>query len=671
MNNYYYSEWDGSQEFEELDSDQLMDELGKQVFSYGNLTDALRAMQSFGINNQGRQMPNLNQLLQKLRQMKQDQLSRYNLDSMMDEIKQRLDNILDTERHGIQNKLDEAEEKARKGGGELISDIQDKLLKNVRDRAAQNLAKLDELPQDTGGRIKGLTDYDFMDDNARSQFNELLDMRKKQAMEQFGKDMVQQLKNMDPESLTRMRNMIESLNQMLEQRMRGEEPDFEGFMQQYGDFFGDNPPRSLDELIERLQRQIAQAQSLMDSLSPEIQQELQELMDSMLDNATKQEMAKMASYMERLFPSEYLQQRYPFSGDESVSYQEAMKLMETLQKMDDLEEQMEFARYDPAMDEIDNDLVKELMGEEAEKELEAARELIKLLEEAGYISKEDGRYELTPKGIRKIGHQALNNIFSQLKKDRSGEHNIHRTGMGNEFIEETKQYEFGDDFHIHIQKTVMNSLMREPSFPLKLSVDDFEVMKTEETTRSATVLILDKSLSMFMSGYFDSAKQVAVALESLIKTRFPKDSLYILTFASRAREIRERNLLFTVRGEQGTNYEDALKTARKLLSRQNCNNKEIIMITDGEPTAHLEGDLVYFGFPPSMRTLQKTMREVKACTSQRITINVFMFEHTSFLTPFITQMTKLNKGRVFFANPDNLGKYVMMDYLSNKFKNIG
>src|SRR4030042_1790812 len=318
MNNYYYSEWDGSQDHEELDSDQLMDELGKQVFRYGNLTDALRAMQRSGINKQGRQMPNLDQLLHKLRQMRQDQLSRYNLDSMMDEIKQKLDQILDTERQGIQKKLDEAEGKTKKGDGELAPDIQERLLKNIQDRAAQNLSKLDELPQDTGGRIKGLTDYDFMDEDARSQFNELLDMLKKRAMEQFGKDMVQRLKSMDADSLARMRNMIESLNQMMEQRMRGEEPDFDRFMQQFGDFFGDNPPRNLDELIERLQRQIAQAQSLMESLSPEIQQELQELMDSMLDNVTKQELARMASYMERLFPSDGLQQRYPFSGDESV-----------------------------------------------------------------------------------------------------------------------------------------------------------------------------------------------------------------------------------------------------------------------------------------------------------------------------------------------------------------
>ena len=585
--------------------------------------------------------------------------------------KEKLDQILDTERQGIQRKLNEAREKAERGDGELASDIQQRLLQNIQDRAAQNLAKLDELPQDTGGRIKGLTDYDFMDEDARNQFNELMDMLKKRAMEQFGKDLVQRLKSMDAESLANMRNMIESLNQMMEQRMRGEEPDFDGFMRQFGDFFGDNPPRNLDELMENLQKQIAQAQSLMDSLSPEIQQELQDLMDSMLDNVTKQELARMASYLERLFPSDRLPQRYPFSGEESVSYEEAMKLMKALQKMDTLEEQMEIARYDPAMDNIDNELVKELMGEEAEKELEAARELIKILEEAGYISKEDGRYELTPKGIRKIGQQALNNIFSQLKRDRNGGHNIHRTGMGNEFIEETKKYEFGDDFHIHIQKTVMNSLMREPAFPLKLSVEDFEVLKTEESTRSATVLMLDKSLSMFMNGFFESAKQVAVALENLIRTRFPKDSLYIVTFASRARQIKEKNLLFTIRGEQGTNYEDALRTARKLLSRQSCNNKEIIMVTDGEPTAHLEGDSVYFGFPPSFRTLQKTMREVKACTSQRITINTFMFEHASFLTPFITQMMRLNKGRVFFANPDNLGKYVMMDYLSNKFKNIG
>src|SRR4030043_566692 len=421
MDNNRYSEWDGSQNIFEPDTDALMQEVQRNLMYDGNLAEALRMMQRNGLPDRlGRRLPSLKDLIQRLRQRRQEHLGKYKLNSMMEDIRKRLDDIINIERQGIQSRRDEARKKAANGSPDLNPEIQEKLLKNLEERASQNMEKLEVLPKDVGGRIKDLNQYDFMDGEARRQFQELMDMLKRNAMSSYAKEMTQRLQNMDANSLAAMRHFMEAINQMLEARRRGEEPDFEGFMQQFGDFFGDNPPRNLDELIERLQRQIAQAQSLMESLSPEIQQELQELMDSMLDNVTKQELARMASYMERLFPSDGLQQRYPFSGDESVSYEEAMKLMESLQKVDDLEEQMEFARYDPAMDEIDNELVKELMGEEAEKELEAARELIKLLEEAGYISKEDGRFELTPKGIRKIGHQALNNIFSQLKKDRSG-----------------------------------------------------------------------------------------------------------------------------------------------------------------------------------------------------------------------------------------------------------
>ena len=341
--------------------------------------------------------------------------------------------------------------------------------------------------------------------------------------------------------------------------------------------------------------------------------------------------------------------------------------------MDTLEQQMKMAQYDPTLDDIDDELVKDVMGEEAEQELEAVREIARLLEEAGYISRTGDKYELTPKGIRKIGQQALDNIFSQLKKDRTGGHNIYRTGLGNERIKDTKKYEFGDDFHIHIQKTIMNSLMREPSLPpVKLDSQDFEVLRTEESTRSATVLMLDQSLSMFLNGYFEAAKQVAVAMDSLIKTRYPKDILHVVTFSRRAREIKGKDLLFTssAQREQGTNYQDALRLARKLLANQNCNNKEIILVSDGEPTAHLERDQVYFQYPPSLRTLQMTMREVQACTAQRIVINTFMFDDSPFFTSFVTLMARLNKGRVFFSDPDNLGKYILMDYLINKHKKI-
>ncbi|MDP2731443.1 MAG: VWA domain-containing protein [Dehalococcoidales bacterium] len=674
MGNFIYSEWDGSQELFDLDTDQIMDELGKHIFQHGNLSQALRALQRRGLNSQSRQMPSLDKLLERLRRMKQERLNQYNLDSVMDEIKQKLDKILDMERQGIQQKVDEVREKAESGDANLAPEVKQRLLKNIEDRAAQNREKLDSLPPDTPGRIKELTDYDFMDEEAREQFQELMDMLKKHAMEQFGKDLVQRLKNMDPAALAGMRNMIEALNQMMEQQMRGESPDFNGFMEQFGSFFGDNPPQNLEELVENLQNQIAQGQSLMNSLSPEARQELQKLLDSMLDDATKYELARMASYLERLYPSDELQRHYPFSGEESVSYDEAMKLMEALQKMERLEQQMKEAQYDPSMDSISDELVKEVMGEEAERELESLQEIARLLEEAGYISRRGDKYELTPKGMRKIGQQALSSIFSRLKEDRFGGHNINNIGPGGERIEETKKYEFGDDFHIHIQKTVMNSLKREAaSFPLKLDIEDFEILKAEETTRSATVLMLDRSLSMFMNGYFESAKQVAIALDSLIRTRFPKDVLHVLTFSRRAREVKGQELLFasSTWGEQGTNYQDALRLARKLLTNQNCSNKQIILVTDGEPTAHLEGDRVYFQYPPSLRTLQKTVGEVRACTAQRIVINTFMFEDSPFLTRFITQIARLNKGRIFFTSPTSLGKYVLMDYLSNKHRKIG
>ena len=513
-----------------------------------------------------------------------------------------------------------------------------------------------------------------MDEDARNKFQELMDRLKKHAMEQFGKDMVQQLKNMSPAAMANMRHMIEALNLMMEQRMRGEEPDFESFMEQFGNLFGDNPPQNLEELVANLQNQIAQAQSLMDSLSPEIRKELQDLLDAMLDDATSYELAKMASYLERLHPSDRMRRRYPFSGEESISYQEAMKLMEELQKMDRLDEQMRQAQLDPSLDSIDDELVREVMGEEAERELAAIRQITRLLEEAGYIRRQGDNYELTPKGIRKIGQEALDSIFSQLKKDRTGGHKINRTGLGSERIEETKKYEFGDDFHLHIQKTIMNSLLRQPSQPpIELDSQDFEVVKSEETTRSATVLILDQSLSMFLNGYFEAAKQVAMALDILISSRYPKDILRVVGLARRAGEIKQRDLLHLAyrRPSQGTNYQDAFRLARKLLAGQNCSNKEIILVTDGEPTAHCEGEEIFFQYPTSRRTLQMTLREVRACTTQGIVINTFMLDDSPFFTGFVTQMARLNKGRVFFTSPDNLGKYLLVDYLTKKNKRIG
>jgi len=674
MSIYRYSEWDGSQDLFDLDADELMDELGRNLMSYGDLSYALRLMQRGGIrDSQGRKLPGLQELLQRLRQRKQGQLEKYKLSSVIDEIRQRLDNILKTERQGIQRRLGEARQKAGESTGELSPEMQQRLLETVEDMAAQNLKKLDELPPDIGGRIRELVQYDFMDEEARRQFQELMDMLKRHAMESYGRDLVQKFKDVDAGTLARIRHLVEALNQMLEQRRRGQEPDFDRFMEQFGDYFGPQPPQNLDELMERLQSQIAQAQSLLDSLSPEDREALEDVLQSMLDEGTQYELAKLAANLEALYPSDRLRKQYPFSGEESISYTEALKLMEMLQKMDKLEAQLRDSQYSRSLDVVNEQLLRELLGDEAAEELERLRNIARILEEAGYIRWKDSRYELTPRGMRKIGQKALEDIFAQLRKDRVGGHNLSSRGAGGERIDETKKYEFGDDFQVHLQKTIMNSIYREPRRPpIKLSTDDFEVYRTEELTRSATVLMLDLSLSMPMRGNFEAAKRVTIALDGLIRSQYPKDSLYIVGFSSYARQIKKEDLAYMGWDEFDpyTNMQHGFYVARKLLAKERCTNKQIILVSDGEPTAHFEGGNIFFQVPPTLRTLQLTLREVRNCTQKSIVINTFMLESGRFLSAFVTQMARINKGRVFFTSADSLGQYLLVDYISNKKRRI-
>jgi len=669
MKTYRYSEWDDTQNIFEPDADELMEELERNLMYDGDLANALRMMQSRGLaDSLGRRLPSLQELLQRLRQRRKEHLDKYKLGSMLDDIRKRLDDIIKTEEKGIQGRLDEARRKAAAGNQELNREMQEKLLKNLEERASQSLKKLEDLPQDVGGRIKELSQYDFMDEEARRQFQELMDMLKRNAMSSFAREMTQRLQNMDANSLAAMRHFIEAVNQMLEARKRGEEPDFQGFMEQFGDFFGPNPPQNLDELIERLQNQIAQAQSLLESLSPADRQQLQELIDSMLDETTKYEMGKMMANLESLFPGWLEPQRYPFSGEESLSYTEALKLMEQLQKMDRLEGQFKDSRESDSLNEIDEKLVKELLGDSTAEELERMRSITKVLEDAGYIRKKKGKYELTPQGMRKIGEKALNTIFASLKKDRSGSHGIRQQGSGGERIDETKKYEFGDDFDLHLQRTLTNALLREPQVPIKLEVQDFEVFRQEQQTRSATVMMLDMSLSMRMNGNFESAKIVSIALNSLITGKFPKDSLYILGFSNIARRMTPEELTYISWHDftPNTNMQHGFILARKLLEKDRSANKQIIMISDGQPTAHIENGHVVFQLPTSRRCLEVTLKEVSNCTRAGIVINTFMLPSHDFFNMFVDRMARLNHGRVFFTDPGDLGKYIIVDYINNK-----
>jgi uncharacterized protein with von Willebrand factor type A (vWA) domain len=219
----------------------------------------------------------------------------------------------------------------------------------------------------------------------------------------------------------------------------------------------------------------------------------------------------------------------------------------------------------------------------------------------------------------------------------------------------------------------MNGVLRNGSgTPLKLKPDDFEVYRNELITQSSTVLLVDMSRSMLLRNCFLAAKKVAMALHSLIKMQFPKDDLLIVGFSYIARELKPEALpsISWEEYEYGTNLQHGLHIAREFLVKSKSANKQIIVITDGEPTAHVEGGRVQFAYPPTFRTIQETLKEVRRCTKERIVINTFMLETGDYLMDFVDQMTKINNGRAFFATPDRLGEYILVDYVNNKKKRI-
>ena len=725
---YDYSRWDGTQRIDGLDADEVLEALSEEYLREGDLRRAMEKMMREGFRGQnGQRRMGLQELMERLRNRRQQQLQNYNMASVMEDIQKKLEEIKQMERAGIQRRLDEAAgrppqpspergpedqqgqsgEEGQEGpegqeslGGQQGAQgqrgpsgegqegqsgsaqagspqgapegmDQDALRKMLEKVANRKLQYLEGLPPDVPGQIKGLSEYDFMDDAARQAFQELLQMLQQQVQQQYFQGMQQAIQNMSPEDLKRMREMIRELNQMLRDRQEGKEPDFDAFMQKYGDFFpGVN---SLDDLIEQMQQRMAQMQAVMDSMTPEMRDQLRGMVDQMLgDDRLRVDMMELAMNMERLSPNQY-RTRYNFEGDESLTLQEAMRLMGRLQGMEELEQQFQAARRMDDLDEIDAEKVRQLLGDEEGQALEQLKDLMKLLEDAGYIQRRGNRWELTAQGIRKIGQKALQDIFAQLKKDRFGRHSTITRGVGGERIDESKLYQFGDPFLLDLEKTLMNSVHRNGiGTPVKLDKDDFEVYRTEFITQSSTVLLLDMSMSMVYNYCYQAAKRVAIALESLIRGQFPRDKLSIVTFAKVARQRRPEELvtLGTYDHEQGTNMAHGLILARELLEKQKGTNRQIILITDGGPTMSYEDGDWWFGMPPNFAAEQQTLREVQRCTRDNIVINTFMLARDPWMIQFVNQMAQINGGSTFFATPENLGEYILVDYVSNKRKRV-
>ncbi len=655
-----YTAWDGSQA-PNLDPDEVMKALADDLIEYGDLRWAMRNLMSHGMQiPQGGYLQGLRDMIRELRERKQRQLKRFNLDSIFEGFRERLDEIVQMERDRIE------EWKQRADDAENFSDT---LLKDIAERNEQ---QLDELPNDIAAQINTLEKFEFINPDAQKKFLELLNELRKAMTNTFFKDIENMVNNLSDGDIERMKEMVKALNDMLVKQIAGEDPGFDEFMEKFGDMFGDNPPQSLDELLEQMRQQMAAAQALMNSLSPEQRQALSDMFAGRFgDPELEAEMAKLAKELDFLNPDG---ERYRFDGNESIDLEAAMKLMQEMHEMDDLLDQMQGAERGGNLDDIDRDLLRELLGDEQADNLDELDKLMKMLEDAGYIrSKDDEGWELTPRGSRVIGQKALGEIYQRLKRQSLGNHAIPEEGRFGERVEDTKPYEFGDPFHLHMPRTIRNAIDRNgPGAPVHLRSDDFEIYRSEMITSTATAMLVDLSWSMALRGSFQAAKKVALALHNLITSQYPKDNFYIIGFAAYAKELKPHDLPYLQWDEYvlGTNMQHALLLAERLLAKHPAGSKQIIMISDGEPTAHLEDGQAMFAYPPTPATIRATFRAVKRCTNKGIAINTFMLESSDYLRAFMQEVARINGGRVFYTSPDKLGEYILVDYVENKRKKL-
>ena len=352
--------------------------------------------------------------------------------------------------------------------------------------------------------------------------------------------------------------------------------------------------------------------------------------------------------------------------------EQAREMMRGLQELDQLEQSLQEAMRTGNMQNIDPDKLPELLGDDARRIYDELDRLRKMLQESGYVT-DNEKMDLTARGIRRIGQKALKEVFTHLKKDRMGNHQMDARGANGDLLGETKIYEFGDPFQVDLQATVKNAVLRGgPQVPVRLRPEDFEVYRNEHMTRSSTVLLLDQSRSMGLFNNWQAAKKVTLALMALMRSQYPRDSLHIVGFSDYAREIKEEDLAKCSWNSwvSGTNLHHALILSRKLLSTEKGGTRQILVVTDGEPTAHLEGDRAFFAYPPSHRTELETLKEVRRCTQEDILINTFMLENNYQLVNFVERMTRINSGRAFYSSADNLGEYLLVDYVTNHRKRV-
>src|SRR6478752_6154900 len=608
-----------------------VDEMGDAILSGANPANALRDLLRRGLGDRaGRR--GLDDLLRRVRDRQREIRGSGRLDGILEQARALLDTAVGQER------------------AELFPD--------PSDEARLREADLDALPADTAQAIRQLADYDWRSPAARQTFEQLRDLLRSEVLDSQFRGMRQVMQHPDPRAMQRVKDMLADLNEMLAADARGEhtQADFDQFMERHGDMFPDHP-QNLEELVDSLISRMAAAERLLRSLSDEQREELAQLMANALEDAgLAAEMARLADALRARRPEldrAGMSGSVQMSGDQPLGLGDATTALAELADLGELEAALGQDYPGASLDDIDEEAVRRAFGRQAEDDIEALRRIERELERQGYLTRNAGQLELTPKAVRRLGDTALRRIFADLSFGRSGDHDLRDAGQAGELTGTTRAWEFGDEQPLDVPATVRNAVLRggRPA-----------------SGTAVMSLLVDLSYSMQLRGTWAAAKQTALALHALLRSRFPQDAIQVVGFSNYARELRETELAgLGWDMVQGTNLHHALMLAGRHIDRHPEHEPVVLIVTDGEPTAHLQRDgRSWFDWPPSPETVELTLAEVDKMTRRHAALNIFMLADDARLSAFVDNVARRNGGRVLQAAPEHLGEYVIRDFLRTR-----
>ena len=632
-----------------VDLREALEQIGQDVMEGTSPRRALQELLRRGNKN----LKGADRLAAEVNRRRRELLARNNLDGTLQEIKKLLDEAVLAERKELARALD--------------------------DDARFAEMQIESLAPSPAKAVQELSEYTWRSPEAKQKYDQIKDLLGREMLDQRFGGMKEALENATDEDRQAVNEMLDDLNELLDKHSRGEDTpeDFQDFMAKHGQHFPENP-RNVEELLDSMAKRAAAAQRFRNSLSPEQRAELDALAQQAFGSPQlMQALSQLDSHLRAARPGEDWDGSAEFSGDNPLGMGQGAQALSDLADLDQLAEQLSQSYPGASMDDVDLDALARQLGDQAAVDARTLAELERALMNQGFLDRgSDGKWRLSPKAMRQLGQAALRDVAQQLS-GRHGERETRRSGAAGELTGATRAWEFGDTEPWNVTRTVTNAVLRRAGTgddgPIRIAVDDVEVSETETRTQAVVALLVDTSFSMVMENRWLPMKRTALALSHLVSTRFRSDALQIIAFGRHARTVSAAELT-GLEGvyEQGTNLHHALALAGRHLRRHPNAQPVVLIVTDGEPTAHLESfegrrsPTVFFDYPPHPRTIAHTVRGFDEVARLGAQVTIFRLGDDPGLARFIDQVARRVEGRVVVPDLDGLGAAVVGDYLRSR-----